>query len=110
MTSATPYNEYRYLIIDLETKECACVDPVEPAKIIAAANECGATITHVLTTHSHWDHAGGNEDLVKELGAEQVAFVVGGVNDAIPMCTHPAKHGDKFGFGKTVISVLDTPW
>lgn len=102
-------DNYGYLIVDLETKECACVDPVEPAKIIAAAKECGATITHVLTTHSHWDHAGGNVALVKELGSEQVAFVVGGIIDEIPMCTHPSKHGDKFGFGKVVITVLDTP-
>lgn len=38
----------------------AVVDPVEPEKVIAKAKELNVKITTVLTTHSHWDHAGGN--------------------------------------------------
>jgi len=30
-----------------------------------AARAEGATLTTILTTHAHWDHDGGNVDLVK---------------------------------------------
>lgn len=48
--------------------------------MIEAAKKENATITHILTTHHHSDHAGGNEEiskLVKEVN------VLGG-DDRIP--------------------------
>ena len=32
-----------------------------------AVAEEGVTLTTVLTTHHHWDHAGGNKELVTKL-------------------------------------------
>lgn len=48
-------------------QEAAVVDPVQPDKCISAAKEHGVTITTVLTTHSHWDHAGGNDEIAKKV-------------------------------------------
>lgn len=41
-------------IIDESTKEAAVVDPVEPEKVLNAANEHGVHLKLVLTTHHHW--------------------------------------------------------
>jgi len=39
------------------------VDPAEPDTIMKYLKTLPSTIriTHILTTHKHWDHAGGNE-------------------------------------------------
>ncbi|XP_034526524.1 hydroxyacylglutathione hydrolase, mitochondrial isoform X2 [Ailuropoda melanoleuca] len=58
-------DNYMYLIIDDETKEAAIVDPVQPQKVVETVKKRGVKLTTVLTTHHHWDHAGGNEKLVK---------------------------------------------
>ena len=36
-------------------------------RLLQAVAEEGVTLTTVLTTHHHWDHAGGNKDLVTRL-------------------------------------------
>lgn len=56
-------DNYMYLIGDPATGEAAVVDPVEADKVVAAARACGLTITTCLTTHHHFDHCGGNNDL-----------------------------------------------
>ncbi|XP_013915511.1 PREDICTED: hydroxyacylglutathione hydrolase, mitochondrial-like [Thamnophis sirtalis] len=58
-------DNYMYLLVDEETKEAAIVDPVQPQKVLDAAKKHGVKLTTVLTTHHHWDHAGGNEKLAK---------------------------------------------
>ena len=58
-------DNYMYVVIDEETKQCGVVDPVDASAIQTAAEREGATITAILTTHSHWDHAGGNVELKK---------------------------------------------
>ncbi|PKI33899.1 hypothetical protein CRG98_045729, partial [Punica granatum] len=46
-------DNYSYLVIDDATKEAAVVDPVEPEKVVQAAQEHSASIKLVLTTHHH---------------------------------------------------------
>lgn len=42
------------------------------------------SLTHILTTHKHMDHSGGNVPLSKEWEGLQI---IGGANDGIPGCT-----------------------
>lgn len=37
-----------------EDGACAAIDPVEPEKILKAAEEEGVVISKILTTHKHW--------------------------------------------------------
>lgn len=98
-------DNYMYLIVDKETKEAAIVDPVEPKTVLKAVDEHGVKLTTILTTHHHWDHAGGNEDLVKlHPGLE----VYGG-DDRITALTKKAEHNTKFNIGKLNIQCLFTP-
>ena len=82
------------------------VDPVEPAKVMTAVDSLGCTVKYILTTHNHWDHAGGNEEMSNLVPD---APVVAGENDGVPSCTLPVSHGQILALGKSSILVLDTP-
>ncbi|XP_023743954.2 hydroxyacylglutathione hydrolase cytoplasmic [Lactuca sativa] len=100
-------DNYSYLVIDENTKQGAVVDPVEPEKIIKVAKENGVELKLVLTTHHHWDHAGGNEK-IKELvpGIK----VYGGSVDNVKGCTDKLENGDKLSLGDSInILSLHTP-
>ena len=60
-------DNYMYLLVDTNTNKAAIVDPVEPDTVLAAVEEEGVELTTVLTTHHHWDHAGGNKEIVKRM-------------------------------------------
>ena len=60
-------DNYMYLLVDNNTNQAAIVDPVEPDTVLAAVEEEGVELTTVLTTHHHWDHAGGNKEMVAKM-------------------------------------------
>ncbi|KAL8192832.1 hypothetical protein R6Q57_027280 [Mikania cordata] len=100
-------DNYSYLVIDEDTKQGAVVDPVEPEKVIEVAKENSVELKIVLTTHHHWDHAGGNEK-IKELvpGIK----VYGGSIDNVKGCTNKVENGDKLSLGADInILSLHTP-
>ncbi|KAJ0401956.1 hypothetical protein P43SY_002003 [Pythium insidiosum] len=101
-------DNYAYLLIDDSTRVAAAVDPVDADKVVARAQALGVTITTILTTHSHWDHAGGNEALVERLQKPSLV-VVGGVDDDIPMVTREVTTGDRIAVGALEIEVFHTP-
>jgi len=47
--------------VDSETNESTVVDPAEPTEVLNVVKREGVELTSLLTTHHHWDHAGGNE-------------------------------------------------
>lgn len=100
-------DNYSYLIIDEKTNQGAAVDPVEPEKVLGVAKDHGVDLKLVLTTHHHWDHAGGNEK-IKELvpGIK----VYGGSVDNVKGCTNKVENGDKLSLGPDIsILSLHTP-
>ncbi|GMI73200.1 GLYOXALASE 2-2 [Hibiscus trionum] len=100
-------DNYSYMVIDESTKEAAVVDPVEAEKVVEAANQHGVALKLVLTTHHHWDHAGGN-DKIKQLvpGIK----VYGGSLDNVKGCTHQLENGDTLSLGSDLkILALHTP-
>ncbi|XP_047504882.1 hydroxyacylglutathione hydrolase, mitochondrial isoform X1 [Pieris napi] len=98
-------DNYMYLIVDKTTQEAAIVDPVEPDTVLKAVQDQGVKLTKILTTHHHWDHAGGNEDLVKMLPDLQVY----GGDDRIGAITHKIEHNSKFNIGNLNVLCLFTP-
>ena len=98
-------DNYMYLLIDDRTKEAAIIDPVEPDKVIEAVQKHGVKLSTVLTTHHHWDHAGGNEELAKKVGG---LTVVGG-DDRIGALNKKVKNGDTFTIGSMNIECMATP-
>ncbi|GKA58836.1 metallo-hydrolase/oxidoreductase superfamily protein, partial [Tanacetum coccineum] len=101
------FDDLTLTVIDEKTKQGAVVDPVEPEKVISVAKEHGVELKLVLTTHHHWDHAGGNEK-IKELvpGIK----VYGGSIDNVKGCTNKLENGDKLSLGDGIsILSLHTP-
>ncbi|RQM10272.1 hypothetical protein B5M09_010984 [Aphanomyces astaci] len=99
-------DNYSYLLIDEASKTCAAIDPVEPEKVLRAADENNVTITLVLTTHSHADHDGGNPKM-KQLLPDVV--VVGGRNDNVRGVTREVDDQEVIRFGGLQVRVLSTP-
>ncbi|XP_028163683.1 hydroxyacylglutathione hydrolase, mitochondrial isoform X4 [Ostrinia furnacalis] len=98
-------DNYMYLIVDKATKEAAIVDPVDPGAVLKAVEEQGVNLTTVLTTHHHWDHAGGNSDLVKQHPGLQVY----GGDDRIGALTKKVQHNTRFNVGNLNVQCLFTP-
>lgn len=99
-------DNYMYLIIDAATREAAIVDPVDPESVISAVDKENCKLTKVLTTHHHWDHAGGNEKLVKLF--PQPLEVYGG-DERIGALTNKVKQDDCFKIGALDVRCLFTP-
>uniref|UniRef100_F7EAX7 Hydroxyacylglutathione hydrolase, mitochondrial n=1 Tax=Monodelphis domestica TaxID=13616 RepID=F7EAX7_MONDO len=98
-------DNYMYLIIDEDTKEAAIVDPVQPQKVVETVKKHGVKLTTVLTTHHHWDHAGGNEKLVK---MERGLKVYGG-DDRVGALTQKVSHLTTLQVGSLTVKCLSTP-
>ena len=94
-----------YLIIDETTKEAAIVDPVEPSKVFKAVEEEQVTLTSIFTTHHHWDHAGGNKEMLLKAGNLKVF----GNDERIFGLTHQVKHNEEFRLGSLTVKFLLTP-
>ncbi|CAG2162774.1 unnamed protein product [Oppiella nova] len=98
-------DNYMYLLIDEKSREAAVVDPVEPNKVLNAVKEANVVLTTILTTHHHWDHSGGNAELVKAMPS---LTVVGG-DERVGALTKLVKGGDKLTIGGLNIECLFTP-
>ncbi|GJQ15941.1 hypothetical protein GpartN1_g7732.t1 [Galdieria partita] len=88
-------DNYSYLLIDKRHKVAAAVDPVEPTKVTRAAEEEGVRLVAVLTTHKHWDHSGGNEELLEMYPSLNI---FGSSYETVPGTTHRVGRGDVFQF------------
>lgn len=63
-------DNYGFLVHDEATGATAAVDTPEVGPIMAALERRGWTLTHILNTHYHADHAGGNAELVRRTGCK----------------------------------------
>ena len=61
-------DNYGFLVHDVESGATASIDTPEVAPINAALEAKGWKLTHILNTHHHFDHAGGNEALKVQWG------------------------------------------
>jgi len=98
-------DNYAYILYDQVTGVGAAVDPAEPQKVLAAAQKAGVTITTILTTHHHGDHAGGNELMCKLVPG----LTVVGADDRIPSLNHRVNDGDTVKVGAITVTCRFTP-
>ncbi|KAA8496200.1 Hydroxyacylglutathione hydrolase, mitochondrial [Porphyridium purpureum] len=99
-------DNYAYVVECPHTRTCAVVDAVEVSKVMGAVSARGLELTHVLTTHKHWDHASGNLEMKALYPHVQV---VGGRNDDVPAATMAVSDGDTFRVGSLEVTCLWTP-
>jgi hydroxyacylglutathione hydrolase len=98
-------DNYAYLVKSGDY--CAVVDPSEAGPVRAALARRGWTPTHILNTHHHLDHTGGNLDLKQEFGAK----VVGPGKDAarIPGIDIGVDEAAGWEFDGRKVQVLEVP-
>jgi hydroxyacylglutathione hydrolase len=100
-------DNYGYLLHDAESGATAAVDTPDADEIVRQLASKGWRLTHILNTHHHADHAGGNLALKRLTGCT----IVGPRADAarIPGIDVPVGEGDVVALGAHRAAVFDTP-
>jgi hydroxyacylglutathione hydrolase len=100
-------DNYGYLLNDPESGETAIVDPSEPEPVLAALAATGWRLTHILNTHHHFDHIGGNQALKAATGAR----IAGPAADRhrIPDLDTLLAEGDTYRIGTSTLRVIEVP-
>jgi hydroxyacylglutathione hydrolase len=100
-------DNYVYLAHDAASGQTAVVDPATTDEVFAALSDKGWTLTHILNTHHHMDHVGGNQVLKEATGCT----IVGPRADAgrIPGIEIEVGDGDTYALGSSIAQVYDVP-
>ena len=100
-------DNYVYLVREPETETVGVVDPALARPVFDMLDVKGWQPTHVLNTHHHHDHVGGNKELKRRGGCS----VIGPRADAnrIPGIDVRVGDGDVFAFGRARVRVFDVP-
>lgn len=101
------HDNYVHLLHDPATGATAAVDPSQAAPVVAALAARGWTLTHVLCTHHHSDHTGGNVALREATGCA----VIGARADAarIPAVTDLVDDDARITVGGASARVISIP-
>lgn len=98
-------DNYAYLVIDERTREAGIVDCAEAEPVLKAAEQEGVRLTAVLPTHHHYDHVGGNQDLL----AAHPNLVVYGTDERIPGLTRAIRDDERITVGTLEARVIFIP-
>jgi hydroxyacylglutathione hydrolase len=100
-------DNYAYLLHDPADGLCAVVDPTEPEPVTRALAARGLKPSHILNTHHHFDHTGGNIALKENFGA----VVVGPEKDRerIPALDVGVTESAPWKFGSHSARILEIP-
>lgn len=100
-------DNYVYIAHDSSKKITMVVDPSEAAPVLAALQAHGWSLTHILNTHHHGDHIGGNQELISIynpvlIGPLSEKARISGMNEMVA-------EGDEIDIGGHIGSVFETP-
>jgi hydroxyacylglutathione hydrolase len=97
-------DNYGFLARDEATGLVATIDTPDADAILAEAKKAGWTITHILNTHWHQDHAGGNEAIQKATGAVSIGPAE---IERLVKIDRIVAPGETVALGETKFTVLD---
>jgi hydroxyacylglutathione hydrolase len=100
-------DNYAYLVHDADAGLTAIVDPSEAPPVTAALKRRGWKLTHILNTHHHFDHTGGNIPLKEEFGAEIVG--PGKDRDRFAGIDTGVDENTGWRFGSRAVRVMEIP-
>lgn len=100
-------DNYVYLAHCAESGATAVIDPAVSGPVLAEAERLGWTITHILNTHHHADHVGGNLEIKEATGCT----IVGPKPDRarIPGIEVELDEGDRYQLGEAEAQVFFVP-
>ncbi|CAK3810747.1 hydroxyacylglutathione hydrolase [Lecanosticta acicola] len=100
-------NNYAYLVTDDKTRDAVIIDPANPSEVLPQlkkAVDSGIKLKHIINTHHHHDHAGGNDEMLQTY---QVPIIGG--KDCAKVNKTPS-HGETFNIGEGIkVKALHTP-
>lgn len=103
-------DNYAYLVIDDAGQTAAVVDVAEAGPVLKAAEAAGVTVDSILSTHHHFDHVGGNTDLVERRKPARVrVYGYAGDRARIPCLTDPLEDGDTLRVGRHAATAIFIP-
>lgn len=122
----TAFQQNCSLVWDEETMQGALIDPGGDAeKLLAAAQQAGITLTRLLLTHGHVDHAAAARTLADRLGIpvegpqEEDAFLLESLGEQAAMFGLPPAagflpdrwldDGDRIAIGNVTLTVIHCP-
>jgi len=101
-------DNYAYLVIDEASGRAAVVDCAEAEAVLAAVQKEGVELVAIWPTHHHFDHVGGNDDLLKQHPKLEVIGYKGQGN-RIPGCTREVDDGQAITLGGLEARILFIP-
>ncbi len=100
-------DNYVYLARDRASGQTAVVDPAVVKPVLEAAERLGWTITHILNTHHHGDHVGGNLEIKAATGCTIIGPKAD--RDRIPGIDVEVEEGDRVALGEAMAEVFFVP-
>lgn len=101
-------DNYAYLAFHPEGDGSALViDPSEAQPVVEALQRHGLRLAAILNTHHHWDHVGGNRELVEQFGVPVYAHRSD--EGRVPGLSHFLEDGDEFSLAEIPVRVLHVP-
>jgi len=120
-----PLDNNTYVLACERTREAAVIDVgFEPEVVIRAVRAAGFTVSHLLNTHAHYDHAAGMRTAQEALGGAyalhpadrflldhltQQGAAFGFPEALAPEVVNDVVDGQEIGIGDLVLRVLHTP-
>ena len=103
----TRTDNYVYLIKESGQGKVGVVDPSDADPVIEVLNRLGWELPHIINTHHHNDHTGGNLELKKKYGCSVVGPLAD--HDRIAGIDIDVGDGDTYMFGDLEAKIYDTP-
>lgn len=101
-------DNYAYILQCEKTGVVALVDCPDAGPMVEHLEKEGLTPSLILNTHHHWDHTGGNEELVQRWPELRVLGYRGD-QERIPAVNELLDEGDRISVGEEEAIVLFTP-
>jgi hydroxyacylglutathione hydrolase len=101
-------DNYAFLVRSAASASAVVVDPGQADPVARAIEAAGVGLAGILNTHHHWDHTGGNEELLRRFG-EVPVFAFGGERRSVPGQTVGLRDGEEFEAAGVVFRSLHVP-
>lgn len=100
-------DNYGFLIHDRDSGACAAIDTPDEKAINQALATQNWQLTHILNTHWHPDHTGGNQALKEQWQCQVIGPAA--EEERIPALDHAVHDQSTIYLGKTQARVITTP-
>lgn len=102
-------DNYQYLLICESTGEAVAIDAPDAPALAKAARAENAKLVGIWNTHHHWDHIGGNEELVSRFHVPVFCSQYDFDKQRVPAATNALSEGSEVRVGELSFRVLEIP-